>query len=178
MHPIIPINDRIYLREWKVTDIDSLILNANNYLIWKWLRNTFPHPYTYSDAAFWVETGQYASSQLNFAIVYEEIAIGGIGIIFKDDIYTLRAEIGYWIGQSYQGLGITTACLKHLTEWSFQNYHLARIEAPVIAGNEPSMRILEKSGYHLEAIHRFGIFKENEVKDEYFYVKYAPSLVN
>ena len=174
---IIQVNDWLHLRKWRLTDASALVLNANNYFIWRWLRNTFPNPYTYEDAVLWIEKGQYSALQLNLAVVYQETAIGGIGIIFQEDIYTPRAEIGYWLGQNYWGKGIGAACLSCLTEWAFQNYSITRLEAPVIAGNSASMKILEKTNYHLEAIHRFAILKENILYDEYFYVRYAPHLL-
>lgn len=174
---IIYVNEWMCLRTWELADSHSLALNANNYLIWKWLRNYFPYPYTHEDALFWIESGQYSNLQLNLAIVYQDVAIGGMGIIFQEDIYTPRAEVGYWIGESYWGKGIGTACLKCLTGWAFQNYPISRLEAPVIAGNTASMRILEKANYHLEAVHRFAILKENTLCDEYLYVQYAPKLL-
>jgi len=33
------------------------------------------------------------------------------------------------------------------------------------------MRVLEKNGFHLEAVHRKSIFKNNELLDEYLWVK-------
>jgi [ribosomal protein S5]-alanine N-acetyltransferase len=98
--------DRCTLRRWQAGDEASLAEHANNYKIWLNVRDYFPHPYTPADARNWIA---YASNQrplTNFAIVIDSLAVGGIGVVLKEDIYRRSAEIGYWLGEPYWNRGI------------------------------------------------------------------------
>lgn len=65
--------------------------NANNYNIWRNLKDIFPHPYTTREAYDWVKIAQKSSEIL--AIVVDNKAIGGISILLKDDIYRIYAGV-------------------------------------------------------------------------------------
>ncbi|MEJ7674738.1 MAG: GNAT family protein [Chitinophagaceae bacterium] len=58
-----------------------------------------------------------------------------------------------------------------MTEYIFSNFVVVRIFAPVFEINKPSMKVLEKAGFHLEAIHKKAVIKNEVIMDEYLYVK-------
>lgn len=58
------------LRQWQKGDEESLTKNANNYNIWRSLKDIFPHPYTIEEAYGWVKIAQ--NSPENFAIVVDK----------------------------------------------------------------------------------------------------------
>lgn len=158
------------LRPWLPGDEDSLVLHANNYNIWLNLRDIFPHPYTFTDARTWVQIAGTIPNQLNLAIEVEGKAVGGIGLILKEDVYKQSAEIGYWLGEPFWNRGIITEAVKIVSDYAFSQYAICRLYAGIFEYNKGSMRVLEKAGYTLEAIHRKAITKNNILLDEYVYV--------
>ncbi len=154
---------------WRQGDQESLTVNADSYKIWRNVRDRFPHPYTIEDADYWIEIASQESPPTNFAIVVAGKAVGGIGLIFRDDINRCRAEIGYWLGEAYWGRGIVTEAVRAITEWAFDNFDLASIYAGVLEWNPASMRVLEKAGYKFEARLRKAMVKEGAVMDEFIY---------
>ena len=59
------------LRPWKPGDEESLVQHANSQMIWRNLRDAFPHPYTLADAKHWIQVANPATPITNFAIVVE-----------------------------------------------------------------------------------------------------------
>jgi len=157
------------IRPWRPGDEESLVEHANNYNIWRNLRDRFPHPYTMEDARKWIRLAGEESPQTNFAIVVDGKAIGGIGLVMNGDIHRCSAEIGYWLGEAFWGRGIATEAVRALTQWAFDNFDLSRIYAGVLEWNPASMRVLEKAGYQLEGRLRKAVVKQNRVMDELIY---------
>ena len=157
------------IRPWRPGDEKSLVAHANNFNVWRNVRDRFPHPYTMEDARDWIRMASGESSQANFAIVVDGEAAGGIGLVLKDDIYRCTAEIGYWLGEEYWGRGIVTEAVRAVTQWAFETFNLSRIYAGVLEWNPASMRVLEKAGYQFEGRLRKAVVKQNQVMDEFIY---------
>lgn len=160
------------LRRWQVGDEKSLFENANNYNIWRNLKDIFPYPYTLTDAYEWIKIAQ--DSPHSFAIEVEGKAVGGIGILLKDDIYKKNAEIGYWLGENYWGQGIISAAINEIVDFTFGKHDVNRIFAGVFEYNIASMRVLEKASFEKEAILKQSLYKEGAFFDEHIYVKFRP----
>lgn len=162
----------IALREWRHTDIASIVRYANNRKIWLNLRDRFPHPYLESDALAWVAACRsQAGAHTQFAIDLGGEAIGGIGLERLTDVHRMTAEIGYWIGEPFWGAGIATAAVRLATDYGFATLGLERIQAMVFEWNAPSARVLEKSGYVLEGRLRRGILKDARLADSLLYAR-------
>jgi [ribosomal protein S5]-alanine N-acetyltransferase len=163
-------NQHFQLRRWQTGDEKSLAENANNYKIWKNLKDIFPYPYTLSDAYEWIKAAE--DSPHTFAIEVGGKAVGGIGILLKDDIYKKNAEIGYWLGENFWGQGIISTAITEIVDFTFRKYDVNRIFAGVFEYNTASMRVLEKAGFIKEAILKQSLFKEGAFFDEHIYVKF------
>ncbi|MCI0336516.1 MAG: GNAT family N-acetyltransferase [Acidobacteria bacterium] len=157
------------IRSWRSGDEESLVRHANNYKIWRNVRDRFPHPYTMQDARAWIEHARYEEPKTNFAIVVDGAAVGGIGLVLQTDIYRRSAEIGYWLGEEFWGRGIASEAVRTFTEWAFDNFDLCRIYAGVLEWNPASMRVLEKAGFQFEARLRKGVTKEGKTMDDFLY---------
>lgn len=157
------------IRGWQLSDVESLVRHANNRLVWLNLRDSFPHPYTRADAEAWIRLNLDAAPETNFAIADSESAIGGIGLILRDDVFRRSAEIGYWLGQSYWGRGITTSAVRAMTEYAFANFDICRLYAGVFETNEASMRVLAKAGYEFEGRLRSNVTKDGRTLDRFMY---------
>ncbi len=158
------------LRKWQIEDVESLTENANNYKIWRNLKDVFPHPYTLADAHDWIKF--VANEPCNFAIEVDKKAVGGIGILFKNDVYRKSAELGYWLGEKYWNQGIISQSIPKITTFVFDNYEINRIYAGVFEYNLASMKVLEKAGFKKEAILKKSICKEGKLYDEHIYTKF------
>lgn len=161
----------VLIRQWNNDDLDNLVLYANNINVWDNLRNYFPHPYTAEDAKAWLEKNIGAEPVLNFAIDLDGVAIGGIGIILNSDVYVMSAEIGYWIGEPFWGLGIATEAVRQMIEYIFYYFDIVRVYAEVFEHNKSSMRVLEKNGFYLEGVRRKAVLKNAVLMDDYIWVK-------
>ena len=93
------------LRPWREGDEPSLVRHANNYEVWRRLRDRFPHPYTHADAEQWIAFVQRQDPHTQFAIEVRGEATGGIGLEVGSDIERRTAEIGYWLGEAFWGRG-------------------------------------------------------------------------
>jgi [ribosomal protein S5]-alanine N-acetyltransferase len=156
------------LREWRMSDIPSLVKYADNRKIWLNLRDVFPHPYTSEDAIWWIEHANNKPGT-NFAIVLHDEAIGGIGLIPQQDVYRRSAELGYWLGEPFWGKGIMTAAVAAITAYTLDNFELVRLFATVFEWNRPSVRVLEKNGFQLEGKLVKSITKDNQLIDAFLY---------
>ena len=157
------------VRTHRPDDAASLAHHGNNRRIWENLRDRFPHPYSLEDAERWIEHARDENPRTNFAIVVAGAAVGGIGLIFHDDIYHRSAELGYWLGEAYWGRGLATEAVRGVVEWAFASFDLARIYAGVLVWNPASARVLEKAGFQFEARLRQAVTKEGVTMDELMY---------
>jgi len=76
-----------------------------------------------------------------------------------------HGEIGYWIVDEERGQGHATETVDLLAEWAFHDRQLHRLQARVFAGNEASMRVLEKAGFEREGTLREAYRVEGEFVD-------------
>ncbi|MPR32827.1 GNAT family N-acetyltransferase [Salmonirosea aquatica] len=166
----------IRIRPFRSGDEDDLVLHANNPRIAATLRDSFPYPYTLQDAGQWI--GRCQSDEPNGtvqrAIILNDRVIGGVGALRASDVYRYNAEVGYWLGEEYWGRGYTTQALHQLVDWLFAHTDLNRLYAGVFSFNEPSMRVLSKAGFQLEAIHQDAIYKNGQFWAEHYFVKFRP----
>ena len=161
----------VKIRPWRTGDEPSLAKHANNRKIWINVRDRFPHPYTHKDAQIWVRVAGADRNMINLAIEVEGEAAGGIGVVFKDDVYRRGAEIGYWLGEAYWNQGIITRAVIALTRHIFDSpqFDIFRMYAGIFEYNTASARVLEKAGYQLEARLRKSVTKDEKTVDELVY---------
>jgi RimJ/RimL family protein N-acetyltransferase len=163
-------NTNFLLREWRQADKKSLAENADNINIWNNVRDYFPYPYTEKDAEEFIQMviGK-PKPYTDFAIEVEGQAIGGIGIVPQTDVHAITAEIGYWLGENYWNLGIMTNAVRQMVEYTFENFSVTKIFAPVFDFNTASMCVLEKAGFVREAILKKSAIKNGKTIDLYYY---------
>jgi len=79
------------------------------------------------------------------------------------------AEIGYGIGEQYQGKGIATAAVARLVSRIFRETSLRKLTALVHDENRGSRRVLEKLGFRPEGLLREHYLINGSPVDEVFY---------
>ncbi len=153
--PTLPLGiDGWCLRAWRAADAESLARYANNERVWRNMSEAFPHPYSLALAQHWVDRGHIDFGGDNWAIAFDDEAVGGCG-----------AEIGYWLGEPFWGRGVVTQVARVLTEQAFARPEVTRVFAPVHADNPASMRVLQKNGFYREAELRRSALKAGHVID-------------
>ncbi|MDQ2177208.1 GNAT family N-acetyltransferase [Marinifilum sp. D714] len=160
----------VVLRKWQKGDEKSLVKYADNASVAKFLKDSFPKPYTYSDAVTWVRFANRTIDSYNLAITLNEEVIGAIGVERQKDVYKKSAELGYWLGEEFWNRGIMTNVVKEMVELAFQNFPIVRLYAYVFSGNKASSIVLEKAGFELESIQKSAIYKNGQFMDQMVYV--------
>jgi [ribosomal protein S5]-alanine N-acetyltransferase len=162
-----------HLRRWRPNDLDPLVRYADNFNVWRNLRDRFPYPYTRAHGEEWLaRQAQVREPLMNFAIDLDGDFAGGIGFERYPDINRLTAEIGYWVAEPFWGRGLATLALQQATDYAFHHFDFERIQATVFAWNAASARVLEKAGYQLEARLRRNVIKDGTITDTLMYVRF------
>ena len=157
------------VRSWRFGDEINLHTHADNKAIWLNLRDSFPHPYTSTDAQRWIQYVVDPVLETNFAIDVGGEAVGNIGLRMGDDIDRYAAEVWYWLGEKHWGQGIITAALRAITNYAFTEFTLTRLYAMPFAHNAGSIKVLEKVGFQREGVIRWSAVKDGVVLDKVMY---------
>jgi len=76
-----------------------------------------------------------------------------IGGITLNDVQTGIAQkgtLGYWIGQPYAGQGYMAEAVDLVCDFAFRTLRLHRVEASCLPNNEPSKKLLARTGFEQE----------------------------
>jgi len=157
------------LRPLTMNDLESFVLHANDFDIAKNMTNRFPFPYTQEHGKTFIEIATVDNPVHIFAIDINGKAVGAIGIHPQSDIMIKNAELGYWIGKKYWNNGIISKAIIQMIDFGFKTYDINRIFARPFGSNLASQRVLEKTGFILEARIEKIIFKNGELQDELIY---------
>jgi len=157
------------LRPWHISDLESLVQHANNPNIARFLTNKFPYPYGEENGKMFIAMATHDNPIHIFAIDIDGKAVGGIGIHPQEDIMCKNAELGYWLGEAFWGNGILSRAIPEVLKFAFETYDITRVYARPFGNNPASQRVLEKTGFTLEARIQGNIYKNEEALDELIY---------
>ncbi|KAK2059602.1 acetyltransferase [Colletotrichum caudatum] len=168
--------EKCLVRPYHPSDAASLSRNANSETVAAHMRNRFPHPYTLADADAWIAMNR-APPVLNWAIVCPAsgAAVGSIGLVPGQDVYSRGYELGYWIGEEFWGRGVMGELVPAFVGWVFSGgvaaggVEVERVWAGVFSENAASRRVLEKSGFVFEGRLRRAVVKGGVCMDELVY---------
>jgi RimJ/RimL family protein N-acetyltransferase len=166
----IPLFDDWRVRSLTPADAEAIAKYANNRNVSINLRDSFPYPYTLADARKWLRSVATRQPETAWAIASSREVVGGIGIHIQPDVYRHSAELGYWLGEPFWGMGIATAAVKAVVDFVFRNFELVRLFAGVFEWNPASERVLKKAGFVLESRMRKSVLKEGKLIDQLLYV--------
>lgn len=160
---------KVKLRSWKAGDLGKLVQLANNNNIAKNMMDTFPHPYSVEDGKRFLDVVTAVRPVRIFAIEADGELCGGIGIHPQHDIRRMNAELGYWLAEPYWGQGIITEAIRQIVKYTFDHFNIDRIFACPFGTNIASQKVLEKTGFKLEARLEKTFLKNDEAIDELIY---------
>ena len=153
------------LRAWRSSDAQALHVVINHPSVGEYLADWYPKDgYTLEMANDWVNGGS-AIGGTNWAITYNDVAIGSAGIHPQSGFSRCNVEIGYWLAHAHWGRGVGTAVVAALTAQAFALPQVTRVFAPIHAGNLRSQRICEKNGFVREGLLRQSTMKWDKAID-------------
>jgi len=161
----------VTLRELKSSDADRMVELANNENVSINLRDQFPYPYTRRDAERFLKLIQVGDQISAFAIEFDGVYVGNIGMVRETDVYRKSAELGYFLGEPYWNKGIMTEAIGLATQFGFEKLDLMRIHCGVFGFNKASQRVLEKCGFAKEGVFRKAVIKKDQIWDEVRFAK-------
>lgn len=136
------------LVDYQDTDRLYHLINQSRPFLRKWLAwvdsTTKPaDTYTFVDASL---RGYIERKSLTTVILYEG-EIAGVVSFHAIDWQNRKAEIGYWIGESYAGKGIMPKAVRALVDYAFFEMLLNRVEIKAAPLNKASRRVAEKLNF-------------------------------
>ncbi len=91
-------------------------------------------------------------------------AVGVIGL--RSDWANRQAEVGFLLLPSQQGQGFAGEALQCLLQYAVQTCGYHKLVATVTAGNEPSLKLLQKHGFVQEGLFREHYFLNGRFVDD------------
>ncbi len=96
-----------------------------------------------------------ARKELYFNMFHKETGtLVGVIALWNIDWEVPKFEIGYFLRTSFEGQGYATEAVDGITSFAFNQLGAQRIQITSPDQNEPSWRVAERAGYHLEGILR------------------------
>ena len=126
-----------------IGDAASISLLAGDYEIAS-MTGTIPHPYSEEMAADWIQSLQTGEGGVAFAIDRAAALIGCVGYRATENTH---AEMGYWIGKPYWGMGYATEAAQALIFYAFQKENFSYLTVGHFKENPASARVIAKLGF-------------------------------
>jgi RimJ/RimL family protein N-acetyltransferase len=161
---------RLRLRPLQLDDAEELTAQLQDPVIARWT-NSIPWPYSIDDARTYLTT-RAAADETGESFVWamvEKAPERLAGTIGLHDVQPDRgrAELGYWIGESFRGMGYTTEAARRVLSWAFEVADFERIQATYMPGNDASAGVMRNIGMQPEGLLRGYGFKNGEHFDLY-----------
>lgn len=95
--------------------------------------------------------GYAEGKSMTCAIIYQHTVVGNISFNSIDEELK-KVEIGYWLSEQYQGLGIVTKAVSFLIEYAFSELNMEKVEICIATDNVSSRRVCERLNMTLEGV--------------------------
>lgn len=159
--------DRLLLRKVLLKDKEDMFEYARDpevtkYLLW------YEHPDVQYTAKYlrYLQPKYRRGEYYDWAVVNkaQDKMIGTCGFVTFDGDHN-NAEIGYVISPKYRGMGYAPEAVRRIISFGFEELGLNRIYARHIVGNDPSGRVMQKSGMSFEGILRSSMYIKEQYRD-------------
>ena len=155
-HPPELSDGRIRLRRLRAADKAAVVKACNDGLIERFCFRV-PYPYEESDFMdFLSYNEQFWADDLiaNWTVVDAES--DELLAMISLDVVALRqaGEIGYWCAPWARGKGVTSAAVRLVRDWAFDELELERLELTTDVDNYGSQRVAQAAGFRREGIMR------------------------
>lgn len=170
----IPVDERLELRLVEPADAAEIFraTESNRAYLREWLP-WVDATRTVADTEAFIERSleQVRSSDgFQTRIVYDGEFAGMIGYLYHD-WRNLRTELGYWLRQDRQGLGLMTRSAKALVDFAFDKVGMNRVEIRAATDNRRSRAVPERLGFVQEGVLREYAWLNDHFVDLVVYAK-------
>jgi RimJ/RimL family protein N-acetyltransferase len=135
--------ERLLLRAPVLADAAGISLLAGDYEVAS-MTGTIPHPYSEEMAVDWIQSLQAGEEGVAFAIDRAGALIGCVGYRATEKTH---AEMGYWIGKPYWGMGYATEAARALILHAFNKERFDYLTVGHFKENPASARVIAKLGF-------------------------------
>ncbi len=104
------------------------------------------------------------SSRYVMEIWYNNL-LSGLIDVHNGDRLNKKAEIGYWLGEKFQGKGVMTRASSAIINYAFNDAGLNRITIKCAEGNKKSQAIPKRLSFNFEGIEKEGQYLYNKYVD-------------
>ena len=169
--PVFLRGDRVGLHPVEEADLPFLAEVMNDPNVWRTLGSRTPR--NQEQEREWLEgLADRDGVVLLVAVDGEPVGSVGYGDVNPD---WGTAEVGYALHPDHWGNGYATEAVTLLTRYAFEERRLAKLTAGVYEHNPASMRVLEKAGWHEEAVLECEAFVGGERVDLLRFAAHADS---
>ncbi|KRL98788.1 GNAT family N-acetyltransferase [Liquorilactobacillus satsumensis] len=93
--------------------------------------------------------------------------------IHEISMQNARGQVGYWLGQKYQGKGFMTQALTKVIEVAFSELELHRLELITDSRNKKSQKVATRAGFKRECCLHDYLREEADFHDAFLYVLFS-----
>ncbi|MHB1685943.1 MAG: GNAT family N-acetyltransferase [Ignavibacteriaceae bacterium] len=168
---MIIVDSEITLMDLEMSSSDALyrLIDTNRAYLDKWLS--------------WVEGTRSVMDTINYIFamsehdmyssryvmeIWHNNLLAGLIDVHNGDRLNKKAEMGYWLGEKFQGKGVMTRSCRAIINYAFYDAGLNRITVKCAEGNEKSQAIPKRLNFTFEGIEKEG---------QFLYDKYVNLLV-
>ena len=169
--PSLRINNDTVLKILEPGDADALfaLVDSNRVYLRQWLPWVDANSTLENSKQFIVSTQEQQKFNCGFQCgIWCRGVLAGIIGFHSIDWMNRNVEIGYWLGEKFQGHGIVTNACRALVDYAFYDYMLNRVQIRCATGNTKSNAIIERLGFMKEGTAR---------QAEYLYDHYVDLFV-
>ena len=161
---------RLRLRPFKTEDGERLTELLQDPEIHRWT-SSIPYPYTLDHAREFLELlDKDRATGASFVWAITDLQDGSVlGAMGLHDVKpdSGNAELGYWLGKDYRGLGYATEAARRVISWCFEVGEFHRIQASYFPGNQASEGVMRNIGMREEGLLRGYGYKNGVHQDIY-----------
>jgi len=145
--------ERLILREWKKSDVDSMATINQDPKVMEF----FPSTRSYAETEKFIDGNIRAYEKYGYCLYAVELKeghkfIGFVGLNYTDFAahFTPAVEIGWRLGSQFWGKGYATEGAKAALDYGFKKCGLKEIVSFTVPTNVRSIRVMEKMGLKLD----------------------------
>jgi ribosomal-protein-serine acetyltransferase len=174
---LLQVDEEICLKTLEIEDAEILfrLVEDNRSYLREWLPWVDANTTIEESKAFIKSAQEQQELNLGFqcGIWYHHQLSGVIGF-HRIDWMNKNAEIGYWLGATFQGNGIMTKSCTSLINYAFHVLELHRVQLRCATENKKSCSVIERLGFMKEGITRETEFLYDHYVDLCMYGITAP----
>ncbi len=115
-----------------------------------------------------ISSFNYGGQKFNLLILYKNELAGIIGF-HRINPMDARAEIGYWLGESFQSLGIMSRAMPVFLQYGFEARGINRVDLLTLPIHARSIALAERAGFTQEGVLREYYFMHDRFYDAHIF---------